>query len=502
MIPQRISGLLLHPTSLPGVHGSGDLGDAAYRFVDFLSSCEQRLWQVLPLGPTGYGDSPYQSTSAFAGNPLLVSLEWLCIDGLLTSEDLATAPVFPEHLVDFEAVRRFRWDMLRRAYTRWPALVRSEQLEAFAAFRAREAAWLDDFALYIALKQVHDGAPWSAWPGELVRREPAALERWSTTLADEMALQRWVQFLFDHQWQALKSYANERGVRILGDIPIFVAHDSAEVWAHPELFFLDDDGQPIVVAGVPPDYFSATGQLWGNPLYRWEVMARDHYAWWVARLRKALQLTDLVRLDHFRGFEAYWEIPAEAESAVHGRWAPGPGKAFFDEVKRQLGELPLVAEDLGLITPEVKKLRRDIDVPGMVVLHFAFGGGADNEYLPHNLQRRCVAYTGTHDNDTTCGWFDAAGEDLRHHVRCYLGCDGNDIAWDLIRAALRSVADTVITPVQDLLGLGSAARMNTPAREQGNWSWRFREGALEDSVGLRLRELTRLFGRGRGAAQA
>ncbi len=491
----RTSGLLLHPTSLPSPFGIGDLGEAAYRFVDFLRDCDQSLWQILPLGPTGFGDSPYQSFSAFAGNALMISLELLRVDGLLSSDDLATAPAFSPHVVDFDTVRSFHWDMLRRGHRAWSEQAPEALQKRYHAYCAAQADWLDDYALFVAIKQEQDGAGWTSWPEPLADRDPVALTAAARRLADEIDLQRWTQYVFDHQWGALKRYANQQGVRILGDLPIFVAHDSADVWAQREQFHLDAAGDPTVVAGVPPDYFSATGQLWGNPLYDWQAMAADGYRWWIARLRTALTQADLVRLDHFRGFEAFWEIPGDAETAVSGHWVEGPGLPFFEAVRAELGELPLVAEDLGLITPEVHRLREALGIPGMVVLHFAFGSGPDNPYLPHNLQPDCVFYTGTHDNDTSCGWFDSAGEEVQHHVRCYLGCDGNDIAWDLIRAALRSVAGTVVLPVQDLLSLGSSGRMNTPAREQGNWSWRFREGALEESVAGRLRELTRLFGR-------
>ena len=491
----RQSGILLHPTSLPGPYGVGELGDAAYRFVDFLAACEQSLWQVLPLGPTGYGDSPYAAFSAFAGNPVLVSLELLRVDGLLTEQDLANAPAFPEHVVDFGAVKAFRWQMLERAFARYeadrPAAV-TRELERFAR---EQAGWLEDYCLYMALKEANDGAPWYAWDAPERDRERKALARRREQLAASVALHRFVQFLFYFQWQALRRYANAAGVKLLGDIPIFVAHDSADVWAHPELFLLDEQGRCTVVAGVPPDYFSNTGQLWGNPLYRWDVLKKQGYAWWIDRFRLALTQADLVRIDHFRGFESFWEIPADAETAVDGRWVKGPGLPFFDALREALGALPIVAEDLGLITPKVKALRRDIGVPGMAVLHFAFGGKADNEYLPHNLKPGCLLYTGTHDNDTTCGWYDGTSDQVRHHVRCYLGCDGNDVAWDLIRAALRSVADTVVIPVQDLLSLGNSARMNQPASTTGNWNWRFREGALDEGLSARLRELTRLFGR-------
>lgn len=495
MARRRVSGLLLHPTSLPGGLGIGELGEAAYRFVDFMCSCGQTLWQVLPLGPTGYGDSPYQCFSAFAGNPLLVSVEALLLDGLLVAEDVAEVPPFLEHSVEFGAVKGYRWGLLRRAHQRFVARNDRALHEQVATFQRAQRHWLEDYALFAALKDAHDGAPWTAWKADIRDREPAALQRWRHDLATEIDLHVFVQFVFAHQWSALRAYANQRGVRILGDIPIFVAHDSADVWANPDLFHLAADGMPLVVAGVPPDYFSSTGQLWGNPLYRWDVMAERGYSWWLERFRAALTQADLVRIDHFRGFEAYWEIPASAATAAQGTWVKGPGEAIFDVLREELGTLPIVAEDLGLITPEVRALRRAIGVPGMSVLHFAFGDTADNLYLPHNHRPECVLYTGTHDNNTTAGWYDDISDRERHRVRMYLGCDGNDIAWDLIRCALRSVADTVVIPVQDLLGLGSTARMNTPAQQGGNWGWRISEGLLDEAIGSRLGELTRLFGR-------
>jgi len=493
---RRKSGLLLHPTSLPGRHGIGELGDVAYRFVDFLHQSGQSIWQVLPLGPTGYGDSPYQSFSAFAGNPLLISLELLQIDGLLHADDFNGVPQLPVHTVDYTAVRELHWTLLRRAFERFDPAAAPALKARFEEFRHQHAGWLDDYALYTALKQAHAGAAWFQWEPALLKRQATTLKSWRSKLSSEIELQCFVQFLFFTQWLALKQYANARGVQIMGDIPIFVAHDSVDVWAHADMYHLDEAGLPTVVAGVPPDYFSETGQLWGNPLYRWDVLAKTGYQWWIDRFKLAFALSDIVRLDHFRGFEAFWEIPAEAPSAVTGRWIKGPGEKLFATVRMALGDVPVVAEDLGLITAEVKALRRTLGIPGMAVLQFAFGAGPDNEYLPHNLDRNCVLYTGTHDNDTTCGWFDSIAEDVRHHVRCYLGCGGDDIAWEMISTALRSVADTVIVPVQDLLGLGSSARMNQPARsDAANWSWRFREGALEESVASRLGDLTRLFGR-------
>src|SRR6266540_494247 len=457
MTSPRKSGILLHPTSLPGRWGIGDLGDAAYAFVDFLTAAGQQLWQVMPLGPTGYGDSPYQGFSAFAGNPLLISLDNLLAEGLLADEDLFGAPSFPDAMVDYGAVIPFKDALLRRSFERFMAAAAPEQRDAFADFRARNHAWLDDYALFAALKQAHGGANWNTWPPETAARQPEAIAYWTRDLSDQIEFHAYLQFQFFSQWRRLKQYANERGVQIVGDIPIFVAYDSADVWANREIFALDDQGRPTVVAGVPPDYFSATGQLWGNPLYRWDVLARRGYTWWVERFRTTLTLVDIARLDHFRGFAAYWEVPAGEPTAVKGRWAPGPGVALFEVVRAALGGLPIIAEDLGLITQDVEDLRDTLGFPGMKVLQFAFNGDPDDAYLPHNYERRCVVYTGTHDNDTTLGWWRTITPDDRRNVQLYLGRDGSDISWDFIRLALASVAEMAIIPMQDVLGLGSEA---------------------------------------------
>ncbi|HET8630153.1 MAG TPA: 4-alpha-glucanotransferase [Thermomicrobiales bacterium] len=484
----RASGLLLHPTSLPGRYGIGELGPAAGMFIDFLAAAGQRLWQMLPLGPTAEGDSPYTSPSAFAGNPLLVSVDRLRDDGLLGAADLADTPDFPAVAVAYEAVRPFKEGLLRRAYARF------RPDAAFGVFAARHAAWLDDYALFAALRARHDGAHWWDWGPPLARRDADALGRARRELADELAYQRFVQYRFFGDYAALRRAARARDVRLIGDLPIFVARDSADVWAHSDLFQLDAGYAPTAVAGVPPDYFSATGQLWGNPLYRWDAMARDGYAWWTARLRMALSLYDLVRLDHFRGFEAYWAVPAGEETAANGRWVAGPRDAFFAAVRDALGGLPFLAEDLGLITPEVHALRERVGLPGMKVLQFAFSD-PDSPYLPHNYTPDCVVYTGTHDNDTTRGWWAAAGEEERALARRYLGRDGADIAWDLIRLAFGSVAALAIVPLQDVLDLGGEARMNAPGVPTGNWTWRYERGALTAPLAARLRDLASVYGR-------
>jgi 4-alpha-glucanotransferase len=510
---RRRSGVLLHPTSLPGRYGIGELGPEAFSFVEFLAEARQGVWQVLPLGPTGYGDSPYQCFSAFAGNPLLISLDELAREGLLSGADLASTPALPEDAVDFGAVIAFKLPLLQKAYERFEADAPPSARDAFEAFRRDQAAWLADYALYTALKEEHDGREWTTWEPELRDRRPEALARMAKSHAETVRARELWQHLFARQWSALHQACRARDVRVMGDIPIFVAHDSADVWAHPELFQLRPDGRPSVVAGVPPDYFSATGQLWGNPLYRWDVMARSGFAWWVARFRHTLRQMDLVRLDHFRGFEAYWEVPGDAETAVDGRWTKGPGAALFVALRDALGDLPIVAENLGVITPEVEALRREFGFPGMAILQFAWGTDPQGStFIPHNLTRDVVDYTGTHDNDTTVGWWTAGvGDSTRsaqeveeehEYVRRYLRTDGSEIHWDFVRAVLASVADLAVVPLQDVLGLGSEARMNLPGRPGGNWRWRARDGALTPELRGRLRGLTELYGRATAARDA
>jgi 4-alpha-glucanotransferase len=495
---ERSSGILLHPTSLPGPWGIGDLGPAAYQFVDFLAAAGQSLWQILPLGPTGYGDSPYQCFSAVAGNPLLVSLDALADVDLLTPAELAAALAgqqFSPDQVDYGAVLGFKLPLLRRAFERFRAGTSPATAAAFARFQAENAGWLDDYGMFMALKDAHDGAPWIEWAAPLRAREPAALARARAEHAESLVYHQFLQFLFFSQWAPLKAYANERHIRIIGDAPIFVAYDSADAWANRELFFLDAEGNPTVVAGVPPDYFSATGQRWGNPLYRWERMARDGYAWWVARLRAAFRQVDILRLDHFRAFAAYWEVPASEATAMRGRWVKGPGAALFSRLEQELGALPLIAEDLGVITPDVDAIRLQFDFPGMKVLQFAFDGDPGNIYLPHHYVQNCVVYTGTHDNDTTVGWYMGLAEEQRDTVRGYLGRDGGDVAWELIRVAMMSVADMAVIPFQDVLRLGADARMNTPGLLGQNWAWRFRAEALNPGVAGGLRFFTTIYDR-------
>lgn len=496
MNEERKSGILLHPTSLPGRYGVGSLNAAAYQWVDFLESTCQSLWQVLPLGPTGYGDSPYQSFSSFAGNPYLISLETLVQDGLLEQSTLDQAPHFPDHYVDYGALYHWKLPLLRNVADNFQWRATAAQKEDFAQFCAEESDWLDDFALFMALKDAHNGQPWNQWQLSLRGREPAALQAASKEHAATIHGHKINQWLFYRHWQWLKGYANERDIQIIGDIPIFVAMDSADAWTNPDEFFLDDAYQPTVVAGVPPDYFSATGQLWGNPLYRWEKMKANGYQWWLRRINAALRLYDVVRIDHFRGFAAYWEVPADEKTAINGEWVKGPAHDFFEVVKRELGELPIIAEDLGEITADVIALRDDFNLPGMKILQFAFSTDASDKFLPHNYTRNFVVYSGTHDNDTSVGWYQqSATEHERDHFRRYMSTDGSDAAWSMLVAAWRSVATMALVPLQDLLSLGGEARMNLPGRAAGNWGWRYVPEQLSDFVRSRLHDTTLLYGR-------
>lgn len=492
----RASGILLHPTSLPGRTGIGDLGAWAYRFVDVLREHDQRLWQVLPLGPTSYGDSPYQALGAFAGNPLLVSLDKLKAHGWLTDDDLDDA-AFPDDRVEYGNVIPYHFDRLYRAFQNFMVKADAGVKAEFNAWCATNRDWLDDFALFMALKNAHGGRPWVEWEPALVRRDPATLAAANGAHADAIASIKFAQWQFFVQWSALKQYANERGILLVGDAPIFVAHDSSDVWANPDLFYLDENGYPTVIAGVPPDYFSATGQRWGNPLYRWDVMAQDDYAWWIKRLRQTLATVDMVRIDHFRGFEAYWEIPASEPTAVVGQWVKGPGAAFFESVQRQLGDLPIIAEDLGVITPEVEALRTGFGLPGMKILQFAWGDlSGEARFLPHNHEMNSVVYSGTHDNNTSVGWFnEEASPAMKHHLNQYLDRETGDIQWELIRLGEASAANVFLAPMQDVLGLDSWARMNLPGRESGNWGWRMLPRDFEHSGWDRLQHYTHIYGR-------
>jgi 4-alpha-glucanotransferase len=491
----RASGVLLHPTSLPGPHGSGDLGPAAYHFVDWLVTAGQKLWQILPLSGIGPGNSPYMSSSAFAGNLLLIDIAELQQRGWLDVQDLQPDAGFEEHRQNFAAVWPWRMARLAKAAQRFHQQGSAEDRAAYQAFCQQQADWLDNFALFMSLAEHHHWADWCEWPDGLAQRVPAVMARAAAQHADRIAFWKFGQWCFFSQWQRLRAYANQRGVQIVGDAPIFIAYQSAEVWARQELFDLNHDGRPRVVAGVPPDYFSATGQRWGNPLYRWDAHATEGYAWWVQRLRRIFELVDIVRIDHFRGFASYWEVPASEPTAVKGRWLPGPGAALFKAIHAALGPLAIIAEDLGEVTPDVEALRREFAFPGMRILQFAFGAGAGNNFLPHHHAHDTVVYTGTHDNDTTQGWWAAASEAERSHARDYLAVDGHDIHWDLLRAACASVADTAVHPMQDILGLGTECRMNYPGKEQGYWEWRFRWDQVRPEHAQRLGHLCRLYGR-------
>jgi 4-alpha-glucanotransferase len=492
---RRVGGVLLHPTALPSPYGIGDLGPTTWGWIDWLSEAGCQIWQVLPLGPTGYGDSPYQSFSSFAGNPLLISPERLLVEGLLTEDDLEPLPEFLDDRVDYGKVIDYKDRLLTHAMDRFRTGVVSTLKKEFQAYCQQQAYWLDDFALFMAIKGENDGAPWIDWEPSLALRQSHAIARAKERFKDDIEAHRFRQFLFSRQWQTVRQRAAKKDLRIIGDIPIFVAHDSADVWAHPELFYLDDAGMPTVVAGVPPDYFSPTGQRWGNPLYRWDTLRDDGYAWWLSRLESVLSLVDLVRLDHFRGFQAYWEIPVEDEGAETGRWRIGPGENFLEIARETLGDLPIIAEDLGLITPEVVALREVFNLPGMKVLHFAFDEDATHEYLPHNFERHCVAYTGTHDNDTSRGWYDSAPDETKDFCQRYLGCTDEEIPWGMIKAVWSSVAEIAIAPMQDLLELGSEARMNFPSRAEGNWQWRVKSEQLSPQLAGRMLEMSVLYGR-------
>jgi 4-alpha-glucanotransferase len=491
---------------LPGPFGIGDLGPEAYAFADFLRDSDQSLWQVLPLGPTGYGDSPYACYSAFAGNTLLISPEQLFTEGLLLRAELPTPSLHANHQIDFSQVHALKDGLLRKAYEHYKRTTDTGLRSAFETFAQQSTDWLEDYALFRALKDAHDGRPWNQWEPSLVRRTPAALARSREQLRDEIEAHMFYQFLFFRQWFALKNYCHENGIQVVGDLPIFVAHDSADVWTNPEEFKLDKNGTPLVVAGVPPDYFSTTGQLWGNPLYNWDRMLEEGFSWWIERMRATLTVVDTVRVDHFRGFAACWEIPGGDQTAERGQWVEAPGRQLFTAIRKALGDLPLIAEDLGVITPDVVALREEFGFPGMRILQFGFGGDTKNIDLPHNYVTNVVAYTGTHDNDTTVGWFQSvAGEGStrtakqidRERKFClnYLNSDGKEIHWDFIRAVWASVANSAIVPLQDVLGLGTEARMNLPNSTEGNWAWRYKSGELTEKIGSRLKDLTGWYGR-------
>ncbi|NUN10889.1 MAG: 4-alpha-glucanotransferase [Ignavibacteriaceae bacterium] len=471
----RSAGMLLHPISLPGRFGIGDLGPNAYKFVEFLEAAGQTLWQVFPLGPTGYGDSPYQCFSAFAGNPLLVSPELLASEGLIPESDIQHHPHFDYHNIDYGRVIDYKQKLLRTAFANFKTNFNPEDKE-WKKFESDHKVWLEDFALFMAAKSYHGGNLWTTWDKEIALRKKSALPAWKEKLADEIFYQKFIQFQFFRQWKSLRSFANGKNIKIIGDLPIFIAYDSADLWANKKLFSVDEEGKLETVAGVPPDYFSPTGQLWGNPLYRWDEMEKDDFKWWRTRISALLELVDIIRIDHFRGFEAYWEIPGDAPTAETGKWVKAPGKKFFSKVKEYLGEVPIIAEDLGVITKGVVELRDKFNFPGIKILQFAFGTNMERKFLPHNFIPNCCVHTGSHDNDTTRGYFEKAkyeSNDIYASVQKYLNYYGENITFELIRAAYRSVANIVVIPMQDVLNLGSEARMNFPGRLGGNWGWRF-----------------------------
>jgi len=502
---QRASGILLHPTSLPSRFGIGDLGKSAYEFVDFLESSGQKLWQVLPLGPTGYEHSPYtMNFSAFAGNPLLISLEQLAEEGLLKPDELTPLPenadIAPDR-VNFDRVIPHKTKFLKLAYERFQQALSSRHDTDYEQFCQEQSYWLEDYVLFMALLEASSGKSWNDWDRAIARREPAALKTASEALQDSILYHKFLQFTFFEQWKQLRAYANNKNIKIVGDVSIYVCHNSAEVWTNPEIFKLNPETfAPAYIAGVPPDYFSATGQLWGNPVYNWDQLQKTNFDWWIKRFRATLEYVDIVRVDHFRGFEAYWQVPAGEETAINGEWIKAPGVEFFETLGNELGTLPIMAEDLGIITPEVEALRDRFQFPGMRILQFAFSEGSDNPYLPHHYVNNCVVYTGTHDNDTTLGWWQGTSAQEKQLVAKYLGYSSpeqiEEINWVLIRTALASVADLAIIPLQDTLNLGNSARMNDPSKVAGNWRWRYNSSEiLTQELSDRLLALTQLYSR-------
>lgn len=494
---ERSAGILLHPTSLPGRFGIGDLGYEAFNFVNFLEASGQKLWQVFPLGPTGYGDSPYQCFSAFAGNPNLISPEKLRDAGLLSDKDLEFVPLHSPLFVDYGLIINYKKDILNKAFGNYKKNASAIQRD-FEDFIEKNKDWLEDFSLFMAAKEYHNGRAWPEWDKDLVVRKSDAIKKWKEDLADAILYHKFVQYVFHMQWHDVKAYANRKGIKIIGDMPIFVAYDSSDVWANNKIFTLDKEGHLEFVAGVPPDYFSKTGQLWGNPLFIWEEMEKDNFKWWRNRFSKLLELIDIIRIDHFRGFDAYWKIPGDAPTAQTGKWIKAPGEKLFNTLKKYLGELPILAEDLGVITKSVEALRDKFEFPGMKILQFAFGTGMDRRFLPHNIIPNSVVYTGSHDNDTTRAYFEKeknADNDIYSHAQKYLDYFGEDIVQKLIRTAYATVADIVIIPMQDVLNLGGEARMNFPGTLGGNWTWRFTWKQIPDYLAASFKELTELYER-------
>ncbi|MFO7874111.1 MAG: 4-alpha-glucanotransferase [Bacteroidales bacterium] len=493
---ERSSGILLHITSLPGKYGIGTMGKEAYRFVDFLVASGQKLWQILPLGHTGYGDSPYQCFSAFAGNPLLIDLENLVDQGLLTPGELPDENEFPADNVDYGKVFHYKYDLLEKAYNRFKEKEEEHPLKKqFATFLSGNNWWLDDYAFFMALKIHHNGKPWPEWDEQIKLREPDALNRYHQHLQESINFYRFLQYLFYHQWLELKSYANINNIKIIGDLPIYVAFDSADAWANPENFDFDKNMNPKTVAGVPPDYFSSTGQLWGNPIYNWQYQRENGFKWWVDRIRANFLLYDILRIDHFRGLAAYWSIPYGEETAINGQWIDTPGREMLQTVYDHLGEKPIIAENLGVITPDVEELREDFGMPGMKILQFAFDSGEENNFIPHTYDKNSVVYTGTHDNNTTVGWFKHSPEEDKQRMRDYFCLDENDPAWSFIRLAWSTVSHFAIAPMQDVLRLDEHARMNFPGKSPGYWKWRYTGDMLTDAHAEDLLKITKVYGR-------
>ncbi|MBC8173850.1 MAG: 4-alpha-glucanotransferase [Chitinophagales bacterium] len=500
MEQQRASGILLHPTSLSGKYGIGTLGKEAFAFVDFLKKAKQTYWQILPLGPTGYGDSPYQCFSSKAGNPFIIDFESLSKDGLLKEDDIPVSIVDDVRLndeagqetkINYGAVIEHAYKVLHIAKENFIP----ENDDAYHTFTEENKIWLDDYALFMALKERFDKGPWYEWEEPFKMKDENAIQEIKDELQGAIEFQKFIQYIFFKQWYALKKYANDNGIKIIGDIPIYVAMDSSDTWCNPTLFQFDEFKNPLCVGGCPPDYFSETGQMWGNPIFNYEEMEKDGYRWWIDRIKSSLDLYDLIRIDHFRGFAGYWSIPFGEETAINGKWIDGPGMKLFDAIKNELGDIPVIAEDLGLITPDVIELRDHFNLPGMKVLQFAFDSGETNDYIPHNYIKNCVVYTGTHDNETVNGWFEHAKEEDKKYILDYLHTDGENIVWDLIRCAWASVANTAIVPMQDLLNLGAEARMNLPGTTINNWQWRMLKDDINDTLADKLAHITLLFGR-------
>ncbi len=497
MLFTRKSGILLHPTSLPGKYGIGTLGKEAFSFIDFLIKSGQRIWQTCPLGPTGYGDSPYQCFSAFAGNPLLIDLELLVKERLLTTKDITPDKPFPEDHVDYGRLFQWKYPILKKAYVNFIKKNDPVEIKKFERFTETNKSWLEDYSLFMSIKDSFNGKPWSEWPSKLKTREPHALSEHRVKLAKDVEYYDFMQYIFFKQWKALKAYANTNYITVIGDIPLYVAYDSADAWANPEMFLFDKDSNPTCVAGVPPDYFSATGQMWGNPIYDWERMKKDGFKWWIARLRGNLELSDIIRFDHFRGLLAYWSIPYGDKTAENGKWERGCGEELFAIIHQELGEIPMIAEDLGIITDDVVALRERYSLPSMKILQFAFDSleASSKTFIPHVYNQRCVVYTGTHDNDTAQGWFNAAKKIDKDYVRKYLNITGNKVSFSFIRSAWSSTAMLAIAPMQDVLSLDSSSRMNTPGTPSGNWMWRYKANKITPKIISDLAEITKLYGR-------